>query len=75
MKIKDIKSEEVRNEAVRLALLANGGNCKNQNEAMNECISRAFSWDKTPQHHGFWYHLCHNNSANTPDLQLPKQEL
>jgi hypothetical protein len=75
MKIKDIKSDEVRNEAVRLALLANGGNCKNQNEAMNECISRAFSWDKTPQHHRFWNNIHNKITPNKPDLKLPKQEL
>jgi hypothetical protein len=74
MKISEIKSEEVRNEAVRLALLANGGNCENQHEAMNECIESAFTWEQAPQHHRFWSNIYLKITPNTHDLKLPKQE-
>jgi hypothetical protein len=74
MKIKDIKSEEVREEAVRLAISENGW-CDNKEDALKCSLWMAFDWKQSPQNNAFWYHLSHNNSANTPDLKLPKREL
>jgi primase-polymerase (primpol)-like protein len=73
MKIKDIKSDEVRNEAVRLAMRANGGNCQTQNEAMNKHFSLAFTWEQTPQYHRFWSNIHNKITPNTPELKLPEK--
>ena len=70
MKIKDIKSDEVRNEAVRLAMGKNGW-CEDKKDTLKCYLWMAFDWELSPQKHSFWYYLCHNPSANTPDLKLP----
>ena len=69
MKISEIKSDEVRNEAVRLAIRGSGVNY--QNTAMNKRISSAFAWVKTPQNYDFWSDLNNGTTPNTPDLKLP----
>jgi hypothetical protein len=74
MKISEIKSDEVREEALRLAIGENGW-CLTQDDAIKCSLWMAFDWELSLQKNAFWYHLCHNHSANTPDLKLPKQEL
>jgi hypothetical protein len=73
MKIKDIKSDEVREEAVRLL----------QHESYKrDFISRmealdfalyAFYWDTSPQGREFWHKLNSGTTPNTPDLKLPEK--
>jgi len=74
MKIKDIKSKEVREEAVRLALDPKIGLCRTINEANLCFIVSAFGWGFTPQGVNFWWHLSSGKNPNTIDLKLPKIE-
>jgi hypothetical protein len=80
MKIKDIKSEEVREEAVRLTLENNKiglvairgfSKAKNEDEALECELIKAFCWDAEPYDFHFWYNL-KNGHTNTPCLKLPK---
>jgi 3-methyladenine DNA glycosylase/8-oxoguanine DNA glycosylase len=74
MKIKDIKSDEVRNEAVRLAQLETCyGSCKSNEEALEKGFDYAFQWDSTPQGFDFWNKLDMGTTPNTPDLKLPEK--
>jgi hypothetical protein len=69
MKISEIKSDEVRNEAVRLAIHKKIGYCKSQEEAMNSALFFAFDWRN--QNSDFWFKLRCGTTPNTPDLKLP----
>ena len=70
MKISEIKSEEVRNEAVRLCIESDFTRADNKLEALEQRIYKAFQWMKTPQGIDFWGKL-RRDSINTPDLKLP----
>jgi hypothetical protein len=73
MKISEIKSDEVRNEAVRLAQLKEvGGCCKSDKDALSRKIETAFDWSLSSQKGAFWFHIANNNN-NTPDLKLPEK--
>jgi hypothetical protein len=80
MKIKDIKSEEVRNEAVRLAIentergmlnLTGFAYVSTEEDALECELIKAFCWDAEPYEFDFWYNL-KNGHTNTPCLKLPK---
>jgi hypothetical protein len=74
MKIKDIKSEEVRDEAVRLTLENTDkdyANVSTEDEALECELIKAFDWDAEPYDFHFWYNL-KNGHTNTPCLKLPK---
>jgi hypothetical protein len=70
MKISEIKSEEVRNEAVRLAIGEDGW-CLTRKEALNQSLFFAFDWERSPQKQDFWLDLHDKTTPNTPDLKLP----
>ncbi len=73
MKIIDIKSDEVRNEAVRLALedeLGIHGEIKKE-DALEMYIWNAFAFMDSPQKE-FWFDLKNGTTQNTPELKLPK---
>jgi hypothetical protein len=73
MKIKDIKSEEVREEAVRLAIENTDkdyANVSTEDEALECELIKAFDWDAEPYDFHFWYNL-KNGHTNTPCLKLP----
>jgi hypothetical protein len=70
MKISEIKSEEVRNEAVRLAVGENGW-CLTRKSALSRSLFSAFDWESSPQKHDFWLDLHDGTTPNTPDLKLP----
>jgi hypothetical protein len=72
MKISEIKSEEVREEAVRLAMDI-GYHYKTKEKALNGQLGMAFTWDETPQGGDFWYYLIMGETKNTPDLKLPEK--
>jgi len=72
MKIKDIKSDEVREEAVRLALRIDEL-FENEQEALNSKLKHGFLFSETPQGFFFWGYLNSGATPNTPDLKLPKQ--
>jgi len=69
MKIKKIKSKEVREEAVRLAQ----GWYEYSTAKKVKClrIREAFKWGETPQGKGFWGDLSCGAIKNTKDLELP----
>jgi hypothetical protein len=72
MKISEIKSDEVRNEAVRLAQLEEfWGECRNNEQSLQTKLSDAFEWDLTEQGFDFWFDLEDGTTPNTPDLKLP----
>jgi len=73
MKIKKIKSDEVRNEAVRLCIELNPSE-RNKERALGFHLHYAFNWCDSPQHHRFWSNIDNKITPNTPDLKLPKQE-
>jgi hypothetical protein len=81
MKIKDIKSEEVREEAVRLSIEKNALSFVfffrylAKRHALKLELSDAFYWVHSPQGVYFWANLKKGTTPNTPDLKLPKQEL
>jgi len=73
MKISDIKSEEVRNEAVRLAKLKNmSGGCSTDNQALRLLLIDAFLWHETKEG-VFWANLNNGLIPNLPDLKLPEK--
>jgi hypothetical protein len=77
MKIKDIKSDEVREEAVRLAKMHHFENYHfhlRTHEIENKFLFWAFP-DSATEYPEFWYELRTGKIPNTPDLKLPKQEL
>jgi hypothetical protein len=76
MKIKDIKSDEVREEAVRLTLADELGihGEITKKDALKMYIWKAFVFMDSPQKE-FWFDLKNFRIPNTPDLKLPKQEL
>lgn len=69
IKIKDIKSKEVQEEAVRLAREYNGKRTP-LSHILDMDIQDAFNWDDTPQL-AFWAYLRSSNSLNHEDLKLP----
>jgi len=71
MKISEIKSEEVRNEAVRLAISDCCGFCHDKDNALSEDVIYAFVWRLTPQKSLFWADLHDGTTPNTTDLKLP----
>ena len=73
MKISEIKSDEVRNEAVRLTLadeLGIHGEITKQN-ALEMFLIKAFVFMDSPQKE-FWFDLKNGTTQNTPELKLPK---
>ena len=70
MKISEIKSEEVRNEAVRLYMKERFV-VKKEKEALNNILRAGFIWNNSPQGHDFWSYLNSGTTPNTPDLKLP----
>ena len=70
MKIKEIKSAEVRNEAVRLAIEKHP-QFRTKKIVLGYGLFWAFSWKETPQNHEFWSDLQDGIIANKPDLKLP----
>jgi hypothetical protein len=76
MKIKGIKSDEVREEAIRLALNKTdyNGICRTRNGALERTLAEAFCWTLTPQGQKFWQKLSEKKIENTPDLKLPHNE-
>jgi hypothetical protein len=77
MKISEIKSEEVREEAVRLAIEANDLSfvfffrCLARKKALKMELSDAFYSVHSPQGVYFWANLRQGKTPNTPDLKLP----
>ena len=72
MKISEIKSDEVRNEAVRLALSRNP-QFRTEKIVLDFSLGWVFAWKETPQNHDFWYDLYNGTTPNTPDLKLPEK--
>jgi len=72
MKISEIKSDEVRNEAVRLCVERKVSE-RNEEIALQFDLDSAFRWDLTPQGGFFWHKLNSGITPNTPDLKLPKK--
>jgi hypothetical protein len=72
MKIKDIKSDEVRNEAVRLCVERKPSE-RNKEIALEFHLNSAFRWDVTQQGGEFWQDLRSGKTQNTPDLKLPEK--
>ena len=76
MKISEIKSEEVREEAVRLAK-AHGQKVYqfplNTKQASEMFLFWAFP-DSSTKYPEFWQDLRSGTTPNTPDLKLPKLE-
>jgi hypothetical protein len=72
MKISEIKSEEVRNEAVRLCIERKPSE-RNEEIALEFNLLGAFRWDLTLQGGIFWHKLCRKKTPNTPDLKLPEK--
>jgi hypothetical protein len=71
MKISEIKSDEVRNEAVRLAKCKEvGGECNTDKKALRQNLMNAFLWREVNDPL-FWSHLNSGRTPNTPDLKLP----
>jgi hypothetical protein len=70
MKISEIKSDEVRNEAVRLAIGENGW-CLTRKEALKQSLFLAFDWESSPQKEDFWIDLKKGTTPNTTELKLP----
>jgi hypothetical protein len=73
MKISEIKSDEVRNEAVRLCIEREPSE-RNKEIALEFDLLGAFRWDVTPQGVEFWCDIYDKKNPNTPDLKLPKQK-
>jgi hypothetical protein len=72
MKIKNIKSDEVRNEAVRLAIESTFTSASNAEEALEQIVAMAFEWMETPQGVDFWSKIS-NWDVNSRYLRLPKE--
>ena len=72
MKISEIKSDQVRNEAVRLAQLQEfWGECRSNEQSLQTKLSDAFQWNLTKQGFYFWIYLNNGTTPNTPELKLP----
>jgi hypothetical protein len=69
MKISEIKSDEVREEAVRLVI----DRCFNEQEALNYNLKQAFSWRYSAQGFDFWADLEDGTTPNTRDMKLPEK--
>jgi hypothetical protein len=76
MKIEEIKSDEVREEAIRLALKKTDcyGVCRTRNGALKRTLDEAFIWTVTPQGQKFWYQLFAKKIENTENLKLRHNE-
>jgi len=72
MKIKKIKSKEVREEAIRLAKKYHPH--MPFNDIKNLDLSDYFYWEDSPQGYDFWLHLYEGLTKNTKDLELPEQD-
>jgi hypothetical protein len=72
MKIKDIKSDEVREEAVMICVERNPSE-RNKDIALEFDLLDAFRWDITQQGLDFWQDLYEGIEPNTPNLKLPKK--
>ncbi len=75
MKIKDIKSDEVREEAVRLAKINHFENYHfhlKTHEIENKFLFWAFP-DSSVKHPEFWQDLRSGTTPNTSDLKLPEK--
>ena len=72
MKISKIKSDQVRNEAVRLCIERKPSE-RNEEIALEFDLDSAFRWDLTPQGGIFWNKLCSKTTPNTPDLKLSEK--
>ena len=72
MKISEIKSDEVRNEAVRLATDELVW-CDNEEDVIRTNLIFAFDWESSPQKKHFWLDLHDKTTPNTPDLKLPEK--
>jgi hypothetical protein len=73
MKISEIKSEEVRNEAVRLAKLHHKNSYQiylRKNEVDELGLFWAFP-DSATEYPEFWKDLRKGTTPNTPNLKLP----
>jgi hypothetical protein len=72
MKISEIKSDEVRNEAVRLTLADELGihDEITKEDALEMYIWNAFAFMDSPQEE-FWFDLKNGTTPNTPELKLP----
>jgi hypothetical protein len=74
MKISEIKSDEVREEAVRLTLadeLGIHGEITKE-DALEMYIWNAFAFMDSPQEE-FWFDLKNGTTPNTPELKLPEK--
>jgi hypothetical protein len=72
MKISEIKSDEVREEAVRLCIERKPSE-RNKEIALEFHLLNAFRWDLTPQGGIFWNKLLMKKTPNTPTLKLPEK--
>jgi hypothetical protein len=70
MKISEIQSDEVQNEAVRLCVERKPSE-RNEEVALEFDLDSAFRWDLTPQGGIFWNKLNSGITPNTTDLKLP----
>jgi hypothetical protein len=76
MKIKDIKSDEVRDEAVRLAIENQDDQFEpisTESEALDCLLIDAFNWSLPPYFFEYWNNIDNGKTPNTPDLKLPKK--
>jgi hypothetical protein len=69
MKIKKIKSKEVREEAIRLAKKYHPH--MGFNDIKNLDLDDYFYWEDSPQGYDFWLSLYGGKTPNSPDLKLP----
>jgi len=75
MKISEIKSDEVRNEAVRLAILHHKKHYQislRKNEVNELWLFWAFP-DSATEYPEFWQELRMDKIENTPELKLPEK--
>lgn len=74
MKIKEIKSKEVRERAIEYTISSFSGIVPmTEDKAMDKEILYGFKWVKTPEPF-FWAELDNGIITNTEDLKLPKSE-
>ena len=75
MKISEIKSDEVRNEAVRLTLedkLGIHGEITKE-DALEMKLYKSFEFMDSPQK-GFWFDLTSGTTPNLPELKLNEKK-
>jgi hypothetical protein len=73
MKISEIKSDEVRKEAVRLAKSKDVfGTSHTDNQALRRLLIDAFTWHETKEGL-FWANLNNGLIPNLHDLKLPEK--